>query len=262
MTKLPDLDHIRLTLDDAILTITFDRPDKLNAINPQLHRSMARAFDFAADCREARVVVVTGSGRAFSAGGDMDDIAETVHEFAHEAEFGRKLVQRMLDCDKPILCRLNGDAIGLGATIVALSDIVVASREARIGDPHVRMGLVAGDGGALIWPAHVGMMMAKYYLLTGDLMTADDAMDLGLVTFAVDAEELDSRCAAIAAKLAAGAPLAIKWTKRALNLKLQQQMAAVFEMSLATEGLSVLSKDHAEARAAFREKRKPVFKGE
>lgn len=262
MTTLPTLEHIRLSLADGILTITFDRPDKLNAINPALHRSMARAFDFAADCTDARLVVVTGAGRAFSAGGDMDDIASTVPEFAAEAEFGRKIVQRMLDCDKPILCRLNGDAIGLGATIVALSDIVVASREARIGDPHVRMGLVAGDGGALVWPAHVGMMMAKYYLLTGDLMTADEAKDLGLVTFAVDADDLDERCAKIAAKLTAGAPLAIKWTKRALNLSLQQQMASVLDMALAVEGLTVLSKDHAEARTAFREKRRPVFRGE
>lgn len=261
MMELPELEFTKLNLGDGVLTITLDRPEKLNAINPALHRSLAQAFDFACSCGEARVIVVTGSGRAFSAGGDMNDVADTVPEFAVEAEFGRKIVQKMLDCDKPIICRLNGDAIGLGATLVTLSDIVVAARTARISDPHVRMGLVAGDGGALTWPMHVGMMMAKYYLLTGDMMTADEAKQLGLVTFAVEPEELDDRCDKIAAKLAAGAPLAIKWTKRSLNTWMQQAMPTVFDMSLAAEGLTMLTQDHAEARAAMKQKRKPLFRG-
>ncbi|MGR3425111.1 MAG: enoyl-CoA hydratase/isomerase family protein [Sagittula sp.] len=261
MTDLPTFDHVGLTLTDAVLRITLNRPDKLNAINPVLHREIAEAFDFACTTDAARVVVLTGAGRAFSAGGDMSDVSETVDSFAREAEFGRRIVQRMLDCDKPILCRLNGDAIGLGATLVLLSDIVVGVDSARIADPHVRMGLVAGDGGALVWPAHAGMMAAKYYLLTGDMMTAAEAQALGLITFAVPADELDARCDKILAKLVNGAPLAIKWTKRALNTALQQAAPAVFDMSLAAEGLTIVSEDHAEARAAFLEKRKPVFTG-
>lgn len=258
---LPTFEHIQLDLADAILTITLDRPERLNAINHALHQSIAHALDFACDCEDARVVVLTGAGRAFSAGGDMSAISATAGDFARESEYGRRIVQRLADCEKPVICRLNGDAIGLGASLALLSDIVVADKAARIGDPHVRMGLVAGDGGALIWPMHAGMMAAKYYLLTGDLLTGEEAQRLGLVTFAVDAGELDARTDAIARKLAAGAPLAIKWTKRAVNSAIAAALPAAFEMSLGFEGVTMLSEDHAEAKAAFFEKRKPVFRG-
>ena len=258
---LPHLEHLRLSLHDGVLTITLDRPDRLNAVNHPLHQSIAHAFDFACDCEEARVVVLTGAGRAFSAGGDMSEISSSVDEFARESAYGRKIVQRMVDCDKPIICRLNGDAIGLGASLVLLSDIVVAARGARIGDPHVRMGLVAGDGGALIWPMHAGLMAAKYYLLTGDLLPADEAKALGLITFVVEPDDLDARTDAIAAKLAAGAPLAIRWTKRAINAAVAHALPTVFDQSLAYEGLTMVSEDHAEAKSAFLQKRKPVFRG-
>lgn len=258
---LPPLDHLHMALCDGVLTLTLDRAERMNAINHPLHRSLARAFDIACDCEEARVVVLTGAGRAFSAGGDMSEISSSVDDFAAESRHGRKIVQRMIECDKPVICRLNGDAIGLGASLALLSDIVVAARGARIGDPHVRMGLVAGDGGALIWPMHAGMMMAKYYLLTGDLLTADEAKALGLVTFVVEPEDLDARTNAIATRLAAGAPLAIGWTKRAVNAAIAHALPTVFDQSLAYEGLSLVSEDHAEAKAAFLEKRKPVFRG-
>jgi len=219
---LPAFEHIQLDLTDAILTITLDRPERLNAINHALHQSIAHTLDFACDCEGARVVVLTGAGRAFSAGGDMSAISATAADFARESEYGRRIVQRLVDCEKPVICRLNGDAIGLGASLALLSDIVVADKAARIGDPHVRMGLV---------------------------------------TFAVDAGELDARTDAIARKLAAGAPLAIKWTKRAINTAIATALPAAFEMSLGLEGVTMLSEDHAEAKAAFFEKRKPVFRG-
>lgn len=258
---LPDFEELRLELTDTVLTITLNRPERLNAFNHALHQSLARALDFACDCAEARVVVLTGAGKAFSAGGDMSAISATAADFAQESEYGRRIVQRLIDSEKPVICRLNGDAIGLGASVALLCDIVVADRAARIGDPHVKMGLVAGDGGALIWPMHAGMMAAKYYLLTGDLMTADEAQRLGLITFAVDAGDLDARTTAIARKLANGAPLAIKWTKRAVNSAVAAALPAAFEMSLGFEGVTMLSEDHAEAKAAFFEKRKPVFRG-
>jgi enoyl-CoA hydratase len=211
---------------------------------------------------DIRVVVLTGAGRAFSAGGDMTEERETVAVFAEEAAVGREIVFGMLDCEKPVVCRMNGDAIGLGATLALLSDVVVAVDTARIGDPHVRMGLVAGDGGALIWPLLVGPMIAKYYLLTGDLMPAEQAQAHGLITRSVAADRLDGEVGAIVDKLARGAPLAIRWTKRAINAQLQSPGKLQFDLSLAYEGLTILSADHAEAKAAFAAKRKPVFTGQ
>jgi enoyl-CoA hydratase len=156
---------------------------------------------------------------------------------------------------------MNGDAIGLGATLALLSDVVIAADSARIGDPHVKMGLVAGDGGALIWPMLIGPMLAKYYLLTGDLLPAPEARNLGLITRSVPAEALDEEVAKIVGKLAAGAPLAIRWTKRAINAHLQATAKMQFDLSLAYEGMTLLSADHAEAKAAFAAKRRPVFTG-
>lgn len=258
---LPALDSIRLDLRDGVLTITLDRPDRLNAFNHPMHQSLVVGLTFARDCDAVQVIVLTGAGRAFSAGGDMSAISATVDEFARESNFARRLVQLLVDCDKPMICRLNGDAIGLGASVALLCDIVVAADTARLGDPHVRMGLVAGDGGALIWPMHAGMMAAKYYLLTGDLLPAEEAKSLGLITFVTPPEELDAKVDSIAAKLANGAPLAIRWTKRAVNAAIASALPAVFEQGLALEGLSMVSQDHAEARAAFLAKRKPVFRG-
>lgn len=259
--ELPNLDLVRLDLKDAILTITLDRAERRNAFNPVLHHSLAQAVDFACKCEEARVVVLTGAGSAFSVGGDMADTTTTIDEFAREGEWGRDIVYRLLDCDKPVICRLNGDAVGLGATIVLLCDIVLAADDARLGDPHVKMGLVAGDGGALLWPLHAGVMAAKYYLLTGDLLSASEAKDIGLITRVVPSPQLDAETDKLATKLAAGAPLAIKWTKRSINAAVSSAAHAFFEVSLAYEGITVVSEDHAEARKAFLEKRKPSFKG-
>jgi enoyl-CoA hydratase len=259
--KLDNYDHIKLTRNGAVLTISLDRPEKFNAFNPAMHHALARLlFDVSYD-EEIKVIVLTGEGRAFSAGGDMSSERITPAEFAHEAIDARNIVQGLLDCDKPIICRLNGDAIGLGATIALLCDVVVAADTARIGDPHVRMGLVAGDGGALIWPLLVGPMVAKYYLLTGDLIAAPEAQSFGLITRSVAAEKLDETVASIAGKLTAGATLAIRFTKRSINAALKSQASLQFDLSLGYEGITVLSDDHSEAKAAFLGKRKPQFRG-
>lgn len=262
MENLPDLGPVRLDRDGSVLTITLNRPEKLNAISPDMHEAIGAALEFATRCEASQMIVLTGAGKAFCAGGDLAQTCRTVAAFARESEQAKRLVRLMLECEKPIVCRLNGDAIGLGATLVLLCDIVVAAETARIGDPHVRVGLVAGDGGTLIWPAHVGMMAAKYYLMTGDMMTATEARDMGLITFAVEPEELDAKCQSVIRKLSGAAPLAVRWTKRGLNAALQSQAFASFEMSLMTEGLSMLSEDHDEACNAFAEGRKPVFKGQ
>jgi len=246
---------------DAVFTITLNLPDRLNAFSPTMSRELPEAIREANQNRDIRVVVLTGAGRAFSAGGDMSETRETPGSFAEEAVLGRDVVYGLLDCEKPVVCRMNGDAIGLGATLALLSDVVVAADSARIGDPHVKMGLVAGDGGALIWPMLIGPMLAKYYLLTGDLLPAPEARGLGLITRSVPAELLDEEVAKVVRKLAAGAPLAIRWTKRAINAHLQSMAKLQFDLSLAYEGVTLLSADHAEAKAAFFEKRRPVFTG-
>lgn len=252
---------IGMSREGAILTITLNRPERLNAFNPTMSAELPQAIRAANQMEDVRVIVLTGAGRAFSMGGDMTEIKDTPESFANEAVHARDLVYGLLDCEKPILCRLNGDAIGLGATVALLCDVVIAADTARIGDPHVRMGLVAGDGGALIWPLLVGPMLAKYYLLTGDLVPAPEAQAHGLITKSVPADTLNAETSRIAEKLAAGAPLAIRWTKRAINAHLQSLGKLQFDLSLAYEGITLMSEDHAEAKAAFIAKRKPVFTG-
>jgi enoyl-CoA hydratase len=254
-------DTLSIGQRDGALTITLNRPDRLNAFDPTLHHEFARAIADAAKADDIRVIVLTGAGRAFSAGGDMSDLEPTPRSFVDDAIDARAIFFGLLECEKPVVCRLNGDAIGLGATVALLCDVVVAADTARIGDPHVKMGLVAGDGGAVVWPLLAGPLVAKYYLLTGDLMPASEAKSLGLVTKVVPAAELDAATEAIVQKLAKGAPLAIRLTKRSINASIQALGKLQFDLSLGYEGLTMLSADHAEARAAFLAKRKPTFAG-
>jgi enoyl-CoA hydratase len=172
---------------------------------------------------------------------------------------GRRIIQSLLDLEIPVICRLNGDAVGLGATLALFCDVIIASETARIGDPHVRVGLVAGDGGAVIWPQLIGYARAKEYLMTGDLMNAQRAAEIGLINRAVPAEKLDEEIAKLADKLLRGAQRAIRWTKLSVNLGLRQLVDSVFDASLGYEVASSMLPDHAEAVAAFHEGRRPVF---
>lgn len=179
-----------------ILTLTINRPDVLNAVNAQMHRELARLFyDVAAD-EEADIIVFTGAGRAFCAGGDLDWLQAAADDpalFARIAVEAKQIIYGLLDCEKPVICRLNGDAIGLGATLALFCDIIIASETARIGDLHVNVGLVAGDGGAIIWPQLVGYPRAKEFLMTGKIIGGKEAAELGLINYAVAPEELDKR---------------------------------------------------------------------
>jgi len=208
------------------------------------------------------VIVVTGAGRAFSAGGDLDHIAHNAahpHLFDNEARLAKRIVFTMLDIEKPVICRLNGHAVGLGATLALLCDVIFAAEGAKIGDPHVGLGLVAGDGGALIWAARIGLGRAKEFLLTGDLITAKRAEEIGLVNHCVPQEELDAKVDAFCDKLLAGATRAISWTKMLTNLELKRIAHAVMEAGIAYESVSVRTADHREGVLALCEKRKPVF---
>jgi len=257
-------ERLAIAKEGRVLRITLNDPDKHNALTSETQRELSRIFmDFAED-DEASVAIVTGKGVAFSAGGDIIRMQEKIDNpslYSDGIYYGKRIINSMLDCPKPIICRLNGNAIGLGATIALFCDFVAANEEAKIGDPHVRVGLVAGDGGAIIWPQLVGYMRAKRYLLLGELVTGRDAAEMGLVTTAAPLAELDAIVDQWTKQLLEGAGKSIGWTKVSINLGLKQIFNSVMDAGLAYEGLANISEDHQEAVTAFREKRKPNFTG-
>lgn len=250
--------------EDKVLHVTLNRPEQGNAFGEIMGPEVLRFFEEVAHDPETAVVVLTGAGKHFSSGGDIDGMER---QLANPAEFqavsdrSRRIVNAMLDCPKVLIAKLNGAATGLGASVALLCDIVIAAEHARIGDPHVKVGLVAGDGGALIWPQLIGFARAKEYLLTGDLIPAPEAAAMGLISRAVPAAELDQTVASLAHRIANGATKAVSWTKATTNIALKQLAVAVMPAAIAYEDLSAYTEDHAEAVRAFRAKRAPVFTG-
>lgn len=261
---LPQLRTIEFAREGRLLRLTLNRPDALNAVNLELHDDLADALWFAQCDTGSDVVMITGAGRAFSAGGDLDHIANSAanpHLFDHEARMAKRIMFTLLDIDKPVICKLNGHAVGLGATIALMCDIIFAAEGAKIGDPHVGIGLVAGDGGAVIWAQRIGLARAKEYLFTGDLITAQKAAEIGLVNHCLPREELDAAVDAFCQRLLNGASGAIRATKILTNLELKRIATAVMDAGIAYESVSVRSADHLEGIAALREKRAPRFRG-
>lgn len=253
--------HLRVDTREGIATLTMDSGEKTNGVNELLHHELGTIFrDLAAD-EAVRVIVLTGSNGAFCAGANLQWLAKQLESPPETRAAGRAIVLGILDCPKPVIARVNGDAIGLGASLALLSDIVVADEGARIADPHVRIGLVAGDGGALIWPLLIGYARAKEFLLTGNAVTAPDAARMDLINYAVPAAELDARVMQLARALAEGASMAIQFTKAATNIPLKQAMESVLESSLALEHVTLRSADVREGVAAFLQRRKPAFQG-
>ena len=241
-----------------VLTLTLNRPDSLNAVDDPMHEELARIFlDVQVD-DESDVIVLTGAGRAFSAGGDMAWIREMTTGGTLESNVvkTKRMIFSLLDLEKPIIARIPGPCIGLGASLALLCDLVYASENARIGDPHVRLGLVAGDGGVVAWPHLVGHARAKEYLMTGDLLTAAEAERIGLINHAVPEDELDTRVYGMAERLAAGPARAIRWTKTAINVGLKRYAHGVMDTCLGYEMLTFASSDHREAVDAFVNKRR------
>ena len=258
-------DIVQQHLDRGLLTITMNRPELLNAVNDELHEEMSRIFFNAADDPDSDVIVLTGAGRAFSAGGDFELLSDHIKgkrpPFVNEARIMRRVVHGLLDCPKPVIAKVNGDAFGFGASVALLCDIVIAAEDARFADPHVKLGLVAGDGGAMIWPQLIGFAKAKHYLLTGEPIGAVEAERCNLITFVKPADELDAFVDAYAAKLARGAQSAIRYTKSVTNIALRQLFSSVFEAGVAYEGLTTYTSDFREAVGAMLEKRRPTFSG-
>ena len=259
-----DYKTLLFTRRGRVLEITMNRPDKLNAVDEVMHAELARVFVEASNDSNCDIVVLTGAGRAFSAGGDIDWMQRMIDDpasFEKTAREGKQIVFSLLDCEKPVIAKINGHATGLGATIALFCDVIFASDKAKIGDPHVCVGFVAGDGGAVIWPHLIGYARAKEFLMTGDLMTAEEAAKIGLINHAVPAADLDARVVEFADRLAAGATKAIRWSKMSTNIGLKQLAHSIMDASLAYEAMSNVSADHQEAVNAFREKRAPKFTG-
>jgi enoyl-CoA hydratase len=246
------------------LRITLNRPDALNAVDAEMHEELSRVFGDAAADPDSDLIILTGAGRAFSAGGDVAWLQAMIDDpglFEVCAVEAKRIVFSLLDCEKPVIARVNGPAAGLGATLALFCDVIFAADTARIGDPHVAIGLVAGDGGAVIWPQLVGYARAKEYLMTGELIPAAKAAEIGLINHAVPADQLDAAVDAFAARLEAGATKAIRWTKAVCNIGLEQLAHSIMDASIAYEALSNATRDHQGGLAAFREKRRPVFDG-
>lgn len=210
------------------------------------------------------MVILTGAGETFSAGGDIPMMQKRIDDpelFNRKNLEMKQMIFGLLDLEKPVIARINGDCIGLGATLALMCDIMIAVDTARFCDPHVKMGYVAGDGGAVIWPQLIGYAKAKEYLLTGDMLDAVEAERIGLINHAVPRDQLDAKVNTLAEKLARGSNKAIKWTKTSMNIPLRQLAHSMMDASLAYEALTNIGPDHQEAVTAFQEKRKPDFRG-
>lgn len=257
-------EYLQFAREGDVLRVTIDRPgDPLNAVDGTLHHELARLFPLLQRERVARAVLLTGRGRAFSAGGDFAWFPELqqpgrLEDLRLDA---RQMIWDLLDVPLPIVCAVNGPAVGLGASIALLCDVIVMAESASVADPHVRVGLVAGDGGTIAWPLAVGPARAKQYLLTGDAVSAHEAERIGLVNEVVPDDEVDRVAMAFALRLASRPPLAVQHTKAAVNNWVKQTALASFDLATASEIATFRSDDHAEALAAMREKRPPHFTG-
>jgi enoyl-CoA hydratase len=256
--------------EGRLLTVTLNRPDSLNSVDAVMHAELEDLFLRVNDDASVGAILLRGSGRAFCAGGDVKGMADSADAESERTPYdlvssflltGKRIVTRLLEVEQPIVSAVHGYAFGIGATLALCCDVVVAADDAVFADTHVGIGLVAGDGGTLMWPLLMPLNTAKFYLMTGDRITGADAERIGLVVKSVPAEELDQTAHDIAARLAAGPTLAIKFTKMAVNKVIRERANLVFETSLLLEGLTRLSDDHQEATKSFVEKRKPEYRG-
>lgn len=245
--------------DDGIVVFTLNRPERMNATDAVLHRELAALPMLLDRDPQARVAVLTGAGRAFSVGGDLDDLSAEVDDYARKLATTREtqqLVSGMIDCRKPVVAAINGSAAGAGLAIALLSDISVISKDAVLCDGHTRIGLAAGDHAALIWPLLCGMAKAKLHLLTCRKISGREAERIGLVSEAVPADAVLTRALEIAQELSALPPLGLELTKRALNHWWRQALP-IFEASLGYELLTSFGPEHAARLDAVRARRAP-----
>ena len=260
-----DFEYLHFAYDEDVLVVTIDKDgDPLNKVDGKMHHELTNIFPRLQAERDARAILLTGTEEAFTAGGDFAWFPE-LSEPGASAEIrldGKSLIWDLLDVHLPLVSAITGHAIGLGASIALLSDVAVMSETARLADPHVQVGIVAGDGGVIAWPLAIGPMLAKRFLLTGDPISAEEAVRIGLVTeSAPDPEACHAAALSWAKRLAAGAPQAVQYTKQSINAWVKQTAGAAFDLSTALETITFSSADHKEALTAIKEKRPPKFTG-
>lgn len=239
-------EHILVDQEGAIVTVTLNNPEMRNAFLDDMHVGMREIWWDLAEDDSVRAVIVTGAGKAFSAGGDIPSFIEMYEnpDLRRKAlRGGRRLMEAQAEFPKPVVAAINGPAVGLGCNVALMSDIVYIAESAFLADTHVSIGLVCGDGGAAFWPQLMGLLRCKEYLLTGDRIPAAKAVELGLANRVVPDAELMDAAREIANKLAAQPRQAIQETKRALNLHLQQAILNVAPFALSAESESFATDD-------------------
>jgi enoyl-CoA hydratase/carnithine racemase len=231
-------DAIRVEADGPVRIVRLARPDQLNAVNEDLHLALTRVFPLLSADAEARVAVITGEGRAFSAGGDFDLLERMAKDRALRRDViaeGRELVLNMIRCRVPVVAAVNGPAVGLGCSVIALSDVVYMAESAYLADPHVAVGLVAADGGPLTWPLHTSLLLAKEFAFTGDRIPAARAAAIGLANHVCPDGEVFPAALKAAHRIAALPRQAVEATKRALNLHVERAVLATIDFAMSAE---------------------------
>ncbi|HLH59693.1 MAG TPA: enoyl-CoA hydratase/isomerase family protein [Streptosporangiaceae bacterium] len=247
--------------EHGVLLITLNRPEKYNATNEVMHGELARVWSDISRDDDVRVAVVTGAGKAFSAGGDLAMVERMAGDFGrvtHMLSEMSDLVYNLANCEKPVISAINGVAVGAGLVVALLADISICAADARLGDGHVKLGVVAGDHAAIVWPLLCGMAKARYYLMTGEMLDGAEAERIGLVSKALPREEVLPEALRVAGTLATGSQTAIRLTKRALNGWLRNA-GALFDQSAAYEMLTFMGEDVREGASALLAKRAPDF---
>ena len=257
-----DYQHLQFELrPNGVRLITINRPHVLNATNDRLHWELTQVWLTIDADPATRVTLVTGAGRAFSAGGDLEMVEANSRDpkrLARTIREASDIVYNMINLDKPVISAINGVAVGAGLVVALMADISIMSETARFTDGHTKLGVVAGDHAAILWPLLCGMAKAKYYLLTSDFIDGKEAERIGLVSLCVPAAELLPKAFEVADKLAQGSQQAIRWTKKSLNNWLRMA-GPIFDQSIALEMLTFMEEDVREGIKAIREKRPPRF---
>jgi enoyl-CoA hydratase/carnithine racemase len=238
----------------GVAVVTMNRPEILNAVNWEMHDELERVFVDLDSDRDVRAIVLTGAGRGFCSGGDQKTLDKGTIPSATRG--GRHLIRNILEVEAPVIAAVNGAAVGLGATLALMCDVVFAHSSARFADTHVTAGVVAGDGGAVMWPLLIGPARAKHYLMTGEFISAEKAAAIGLINEVVTGRDVRDHAIEYAEMLASGPRDAIVWTKYSVNKIVKEYTHLLLDTSTALETLTFASPERREAVAAFAEKRK------
>jgi enoyl-CoA hydratase len=259
------LKTIKAELDDGVLVVTLNRPERRNALSPEMHLELKKLYEFIVDDEEPNAMVLTGAGKYFCVGADFSDMESNLQSAYPDGHPGLLIesvgmARNILAVRIPMIAAINGDAIGIGATISLFCDVAYMAETARIADPHVKGGMVAGDGGAVLWPMLMGPNRAKEFLMTGDLVSAQDADRLGLVNHVVPTDEVLDNAMAMARRLADAPAVPVRLNKRLVNKELEMRVSQLYDLSVAFEAISIETADHREAVSSFLEKRPGVFR--